>query len=249
MAGAVTLRYGRPHAGSNTGSKAGSNAGPAPTVNLGLNSERVRGRMVERVRALGVRNPRVLAALAAVPRHCFVDAALASRAYDDCALPIGHGQTISQPYIVARSAELALESIAEPSAARVLEIGTGCGYAAAVFAQLFGAVYSIERVRALHQRARDHLRPLRLANLRLVFADGAAGLPAEAPFDAIIAAAAGEEIPAEWGGQLVPGGVVVAPVGAAQQTLSVAKWDARGKWNIRAVEPVRFVPMLGGVVG
>ena len=237
----MKLRHGRP--------AAGPTAGAAPVGNLGLNSERVRGRMVERVRALGVRNPRVLSALTAVPRHTFVDAALASRAYDDCSLPIGHGQTISQPYIVARSAELALGAIADARAARVLEIGTGCGYAAAVFAQLFGSVYSIERVRALHERARDNLRPLRLANVRLVFGDGAAGLPAEAPFDAIIAAAAGEEIPVAWGEQLVAGGVVVAPVGAERQTLSVVARDARGKWVVHAVEPVRFVPLLGGVVG
>ena len=138
--------------------------------NGGLNSARVRERMVERVRDLGVRDPRVLAALAAIARHRFVDPALASRAYDDAALPIGHGQTISQPYIVARSAELAMETMQTPRTARVLEIGTGCGYAAAVFAQLFGEIYSVERLRALHDRARANLRPLRLATVRLVYA-------------------------------------------------------------------------------
>ncbi len=239
-------RHGRPVVDS----KAGPAAGTASAGNLGLNSERVRRRMVERVRAQGVCNPRVLSALAVVPRHTFVDGALASRAYDDCSLPIGHGQTISQPYMVARSAELALRAIADPRSARVLEIGTGCGYAAAVFAQLFGSVYSIERVRALHERARDNLRPLRLANLRLVFGDGAVGLPAEAPFDAIIAAAAGEEIPVAWGEQLAPRGVVVAPVGAEKQALAVVARDARGKWVVQeAIEEVRFVPLLGGVVG
>ena len=204
--------------------------------------------MVERVRELGVRDPRVLGALAAVPRHHFVDAALASRAYDDCSLPLGHGQTISQPYIVARSAELAISGMVAPRTARVLEIGTGGGYAAAVFAQIFGDVYSIERVRALHDRARANLRPLRLATVRLAYGDGADGLASEAPFDAIIAAAAGAEIPAAWGEQLAPGGVVVAPVVDAQQHLSVLRRDSQGRWVCQQIEPVRFVPLLSGVI-
>ena len=217
-------------------------------INTGLTSARVRERMVERLRELGIRDARVLAALLAVPRHLFVDAALASRAYDDCALPLGHGQTISQPYIVARSAELALGSMAEPKSARVLEIGTGGGYAAAVFAQIFGLVFSVERVRALHERARSHLRPLRLANVRLALADGVNGLPSEAPFDAIIAAAAAVELPSSWQEQLAPGGVVVAPMGAENQQLSVMSKDKVGRWTCRKVEPVRFVPMLSGVI-
>jgi protein-L-isoaspartate(D-aspartate) O-methyltransferase len=215
--------------------------------NAGLNSPRVRQRMVDRVRELGVRDARVLSAMAAVPRHLFVDAALASRAYDDCALPIGHGQTISQPYIVARSAELALEGMADPRKAKVLEIGTGCGYAAAVFAQIFGEVFSIERVRALHELARSNLRPLRLANVRLVYGDGALGLPADAPFDAIIAAAAGAQAPQAWLDQLTPAGVVIAPIGEEEQYLSVMSRDKQGRWATRPVEPVRFVPLLGGV--
>jgi protein-L-isoaspartate(D-aspartate) O-methyltransferase len=221
----------------------------APALaNTGLTSARVRQRMVERVRELGVRDARVLGALATVPRHLFVDAALASRAYDDCSLPLGHGQTISQPYIVARSAELAIATMLTPRTARVLEIGTGSGYAAAVFAQVFGEVYSVERVRALHERARANLRPLRLATVRLAYGDGAQGLPADAPYDAIIAAAAGEEIPVAWGEQLSPGGVVVAPVGREQQHLSVMSRDKSGRWVSRKVEPVRFVPLLTGVI-
>jgi protein-L-isoaspartate(D-aspartate) O-methyltransferase len=216
--------------------------------NTGLNSPRVRQRMVERVRELGVRDARVLDALAAVPRHRFVDAALASRAYDDCSLPLGHGQTISQPYIVARSAELALGAMLTPRTAKVLEVGTGCGYAAAVFAQIFGEVYSIERVRALHERARTNLRPLRLATVRLAYGDGAAGLPGDAPFDAIIAAAAGAQIPQAWAEQLAPGGVVVAPVGEEQQQLSVLSKDKNGRWVFRQIEAVRFVPLLSGVI-
>lgn len=222
---------------------------PARAANShsGLASERVRGRMVERVRELGVRDTRVLEALHAVPRHRFVDEALASRAYEDCALPIGHGQTISQPYIVARSAELALEGLADPKAACVLEIGTGCGYAAAVLAQLFGTVVSVERLRALHDQARANLRDLRLPNLRLVFGDGAAGVAAGAPYEAIVAAAAADEIPAAWIAQLKPGGRIVAPLGHVRQQLVVAVKDMAGQVSRSARDEVRFVPLRGGV--
>jgi protein-L-isoaspartate(D-aspartate) O-methyltransferase len=203
--------------------------------------------MVERVRDLGVRDARVLDALRAVPRHLFVDEALASRAYEDTALPIGHGQTISQPYIVARTAELALEGIADPRAARVLEVGTGCGYAAAILACLFGDVVSVERLRALHERARENLRKLRLPNLRLVFGDGAQGVAAASPYDAIVAAAAGDELPPAWIEQLKPGGRIVAPVGNLQQQLIVATKDASGRVQTRGKEAVRFVPLRGGI--
>jgi protein-L-isoaspartate(D-aspartate) O-methyltransferase len=217
----------------------------APTT-VGLASERVRARMVERVREQGVRDPRILAAMDRVPRHHFVDAALASRAYEDTALPIGYGQTISQPYIVARSAELAAGDRQDLASMKVLEIGTGCGYAAAVFAQLFGTVVSIERLRALHEMARDRLRALRIANLRLVFGDGALGIAAAAPFDAIIAAAAADDVPQPWIDQLAPGGRVVAPVGATEQHLQVVFKDAAGKVHRLVHEPVRFVPLRPG---
>jgi protein-L-isoaspartate(D-aspartate) O-methyltransferase len=215
---------------------------------VGLASERVRARMVERVREQGVRDARVLGAMERVPRHHFVDAALASRAYEDTALPIGFGQTISQPYIVARSAELALNGRQDLATLKILEIGTGCGYAAAVFAQLVGTVVSIERVRALHELARDRLRALRIANLRLVFGDGALGLPAAAPFDAIIAAAAGEEVPQPWIDQLAPQGRIVAPVGANDQHLLVVSRDADGKVHRQVHEAVRFVPLRPGTL-
>lgn len=221
-------------------------AQPIPGT-VALASERVRERMVERVRELGVRDRRVLDALRAVPRHQFVDEALASRAYEDSALPIGLGQTISQPYIVARTAELALEGLANPKAAKLLEVGTGCGYAAAVMAQLFGEVVSIERLRALHDRARDNLRPMRLSNLRLVFGDGGSGLAAAAPFDVIVAAAAGDEIPREWGEQLKAGGRIVAPVGSDEQKLVVAVKDSTGRLVLSGKEAVRFVPLRGGI--
>jgi protein-L-isoaspartate(D-aspartate) O-methyltransferase len=221
---------------------------PPPTINhAGLASARVRDRMVDRVRELGVRDARVLEALRAVPRHLFVDEALASRAYEDTALPIGFGQTISQPYIVGRTIELALEDVQDAARARVLEIGTGCGYAAAVLAQVVGNVVSIERVRALHERARDNLRPLRLSNLRLTFGDGSRGVPEAAPYDAIVAAAAGGEIPPAWIDQLKPGGRIVAPLGTDEQQLVVAQKDDSGRLMRSGKEAVRFVPLRGGV--
>jgi protein-L-isoaspartate(D-aspartate) O-methyltransferase len=215
---------------------------------VGLASERVRARMVERVREQGVRDPRVLAAMERVPRHHFVDPALASRAYEDTALPIGFGQTISQPYIVARSIELAVNGRQDLATMKVLEIGTGCGYAAAVFAQLVGTVVSIERVRALHELARDRLRPLRIANLRLVFGDGGLGLEAAAPFDAIIAAAAGEQVPQPWIDQLAPQGRIVAPIGGNEQHLLVISRDDAGKVHRQVHEAVRFVPLRPGTL-
>lgn len=216
--------------------------------NGGLASERVRARMVERIRELGVRDPRVLDAMGAVPRHAFLDPALASRAYEDTALPIGHGQTISQPYIVARTAELALERCADPRSAKLLEVGTGCGYAAAVLAKLFGTVISIERVRALHELARNNLRPLRIPNLRLVFGDGSVGVPSESPFDAIAAAAAGEDLPPAWVEQLKPGGRIVAPLGGVDQRMTVITKDETGRVSRRTTEAVRFVPLRSGTV-
>lgn len=213
----------------------------------GLGSERVRGRMVDRLRELGVRDFRVLEAMRVVPRHVFVDEALASRAYEDTALPIGFGQTISQPYVVARTAELMLEGVPDPRAARVLEIGTGCGYAGAVLAQIFKDVVSIERIRALHERARSNLRELRLANLRLVCGDGSNGVAAAAPYHAIAAAAAGDAVPPAWIEQLTPGGRIVAPVGATEQTLAVIAKGADGRITRQDIESVRFVPLRGGV--
>lgn len=219
----------------------------AVPAQAGLASAKVRERMVDRLRELGVRDGRVLDAMRAVPRHLFVDEALASRAYEDTALPIGQGQSISQPYIVARTIELALEGLADARRARVLEVGTGCGYAAAVLAHVVGDVVSIERVRALHERARDNLRALRLPNLRLVFGDGSGGVPQAAPYDAIVAAAAGDAIPSAWVDQLKLRGRIVAPVGTDEQQLVVAQKDDSGKLVQRGREPVRFVPLRGGI--
>ena len=216
-------------------------------MHAGLASAKVRDRMADRVRELGVRDSRVLDAMRSVPRHLFVDEALASRAYEDTPLPIGDGQTISQPYIVARTIELALEGVSDPQRARVLEVGTGCGYAAAVLAQLFGEVVSVERVRALHERARENLRPLRLPNVRLVFGDGLRGVEQAAPYDAIVAAAAGDAIPSAWVEQLKTGGRIVAPLGIDEQQLVVAMKDESGKLVRTGKEAVRFVPLRGGL--
>src|SRR5262245_2766467 len=173
-----------------------------------MTSQRTRDRMVQRLRERGIADERVLSAMAAVPRHVFVEEALASRAYEDSALPIGFGQTISQPYVVAKMIEILLQK----KAGKVLEIGTGCGYQAAVLAHVFAEVYSVERIKALLERARSNLIGLRLANLRLAYADGGDGLPAAAPFDAIVAAAAAKHIPDALRAQLAPGGRMILPL-------------------------------------
>ena len=209
---------------------------------VGMTSERTRRRMVERLRAQGIGDPRVLDAMAAVPRHLFVEEALASRAYEDTALPIGFGQTISQPYVVARMIEVLLEK----TPGRVLEVGTGCGYQAAVLARVFPEVYSIERIKGLHERARANLLGLRLKNLRLAHGDGYAGLEKAAPFRSIILAAAPREVPEALRRQLAPGGRMVLPLnsGGAQRLLLV---ERSGRGFVESeLDTVRFVPMEAG---
>jgi protein-L-isoaspartate(D-aspartate) O-methyltransferase len=200
--------------------------------------------MVERLLSQGITNDRVLAAMQLVPRHAFVDGALASRAYDDAALPIGHSQTISQPWVVARMISIAAEV---PGAQKVLEVGTGCGYQAAVMAQVFSQVYSIERIRALYDMAREHLRALKLARIRLNYGDGMAGLPAAAPFDAIVVAAAGLKIPQALMNQLAVGGVLIAPEGSSTQRLVKMQRTGLTTWERQELEEVRFVPLKAGV--
>ena len=212
---------------------------------IGMTSQRTRARMVKRLREQGVRDPRVLEAMAAVPRHLFVEEALASRAYEDSALPIGFGQTISQPYVVARMIELLIQ---ERQPEKVLEIGTGCGYQAAVLARLAAEVYSIERIRELHERARANLRELRLKNLRLAHGDGAAGLEKAAPFDSIIVAAAAPEVPRALLRQLARGGRMILPLrgaGADAQRLVLIERGGLG-YSETALDPVRFVPLQAG---
>ena len=217
---------------------------PANSRGVGFTSQRTRDRMVTRLREQGIVDEAVLAAMAQVPRHLFVDEALSSRAYEDTALPIGFEQTISQPYVVARMIE-ALRGPEERPLGKVLEVGTGCGYQAAVLAQLAKEVYSIERIQGLHERARTNLRPMRIANLRLAWGDGYQGLAEAAPFDAIIVAAAAPRMPAALLEQLAPGGRLIAPVGTTAQQLQWMERTASGVIE-RALDLVHFVPLRSG---
>lgn len=228
----------------------GSNSpAAAKTAGLGMDSQAVRARMVHKLAAQGISDAQVLAAMGVVERHRFVDTALANQAYEDTSLPIGLGQTISKPSVVARMLELARQSArgANGKLGRVLEIGTGCGYQAAVASHLATEVYSMERLRGLHDKARENLRNLRLANVHLLFGDGMLGFPKGAPYAAIIAAAGGEAIPSAWIDQLAMGGRLVAPLQAANgaQALVVVDKTPQG---IRQtlLEAVLFVPLKSG---
>ena len=244
-AGATT---GTTAATANTGAKRTRAAAP---FGVGLDSGAVRARMVQRLRAEGTSCEPVLAALAAVPRHVFVDSALVAQAYEDTALPIGLGQTISTPSVVARMLSMLFEgrdASRSGSLGRVLEIGTGCGYQAALLARLSRQVISIERLRALHERARDNLAAVERRNLRLVYADGQHGHAPNAPYDAIVCAAGGDEVPSAWLEQMAIGGRLVAPMRAPSgdgQVLLVVDRDANG-WSRRCHEAVRFVPLRSG---
>ena len=208
-----------------------------------MTSERTRARMVQRLREQGIRDERVLGAMARVPRHLFVEEALASRAYEDTALPIGFSQTISQPFVVARMIELVLRN---GEAGKVLEVGTGCGYQAAVLAEIFPQAYSVERIKALHERARANLLALRLKNLRLVHGDGYAGLESAAPFQAIVVAAASREAPRALLRQLALGGRMVLPLheGTGQRLMLYER--GRQGFVESELDPVRFVPLEMG---
>jgi protein-L-isoaspartate(D-aspartate) O-methyltransferase len=200
-------------------------------------------RLVQRLRDAGIQSEPVLDAIAQVPRHIFLDEALAHRAYEDTSLPIGHNQTLSQPYIVARMTELLLAHGPE----NVLELGTGSGYQTAVLAHLFPHIYSVERIRPLQDRARDRLRQLQMRNVLLKHADGGMGWPERGPFDGIIVTAAPVDVPQELLDQLADGGVLIAPVGEEQQVL--VEVVRRGQhFERRELEPVRFVPLLAGVI-
>ena len=226
-------------------SGAAQRAAPAPPFGLGLTSDRLRIRMVERLAAEGIGNQPVLAALREIPRHLFVDEGLASRAYENSSLPIGHAQTISQPYIVARMSEVLCDG---RRLRRVLEIGTGCGYQAAILSRIADQVFSIERIRALHERAHTNLRALQLDNLRLIYGDGMLGLPDEAPFDGMLVAAAAETLPSTLLTQLRIGGRLVAPFGTTDQTLCLIVRTAENQWSRTPLEAVRFVPLKPGLL-
>lgn len=217
---------------------------------VGLDSGAIRHRMVMKLAAQGITDAKLLAALAAVERHRFVDSALVNQAYEDTSLPIGLGQTISKPNVVARMIELLLGGQRDGSGrlGRVLEIGTGCGYQAAVLSHLCTEVYSIERLRGLHDKARENLRAFRLANVHLLFGDGMAGFAKGAPYAGIIAAAGGEAIPQPWIDQLAIGGRIVAPTHTAggQQALVVLEKTAR-ELKQTVLEAVHFVPLKSGI--
>lgn len=217
----------------------------APARQNPLVSDAVRRAMVARVAKQGVKDPLVLGALETVPRHLFMEEALASQAYIDASLPIGHHQTISQPYIVARMIEVMRNG---GKLQRVLEIGTGCGYQAAVLSLVAQEVYSIERIKPLHELAKANLRPLRVPNLRLHYGDGMLGLPQAAPFDGIILAAAGLEVPQALLEQLAIGGRLVAPVGARTQHLELITRTGKSEWTGETLEDCHFVPLRPGTV-
>jgi protein-L-isoaspartate(D-aspartate) O-methyltransferase len=210
---------------------------------IGMTSQRTRSRMIERLREMGIRNEAVLNAMAAVPRHVFVEEALASRAYEDTALPLGMGQTISQPFVVARMIELLLNG--RTTLGKTLEVGAGCGYQAAVLAQLTADVFAIERLAPLLEKAKANMRQLKQFNVRLKHGDGRLGMPEAAPFDSIIVAAAGLEVPPALLEQLAVGGRLVLPVGTSEQYLSFIERTAQGFVEKR-LDAVRFVPLLAG---
>lgn len=214
---------------------------------VGLDSSAVRAAMVRKLAAQGVSHPDVLRAMGEVERHRFVDTALVNQAYEDTSLPIGLGQTISKPNVVARMLELLLHGRSVPLG-RVLEIGTGCGYQAAVLSRLCVEVYSIERLRGLHDKARLLLSPLRVPNLHLLFGDGMQGFAPGAPYAGIIAAAGGDDVPVAWTDQLAVGGRLVAPAHLGQGVQSLVVIDRTATGLQRTVlEPVQFVPLKSGV--
>lgn len=212
-----------------------------------VDSAPLRARMVSKLAAQGLQDPMVLQAMGTVERHRFVETALAVQAYEDTSLPIGLGQTISKPNVVARMIELMREGVSG-KLGRILEIGTGCGYQAAVLSHVATEVYSIERLRGLHEKARENLRPLRLHNVHLIFGDGMLGYPKGGPYAGIISAAGGESVPQAWLDQLAQGGRLIAPTvtDTGQQALVVILRTANG-FERRILEAVHFVPLKSGV--
>lgn len=212
---------------------------------IGMTSQRTRERLIQRLKEQGITNQRVLDVMRMTPRHLFLDEALSHRAYEDTALPIGHGQTLSQPYIVALMTEILL-SLGPRK--KVLEIGSGSGYQSVVLAQLVDQVYSVERIKPLIDKARERLRLLGLRNVRFSHSDGGFGLPEYAPYDAILSAAAPNVVPEELLHQLGPDGILVIPVGPGdvQELLVITRLGDSNNFEERVAEKVRFVPLLGG---
>lgn len=210
---------------------------------IGMTSARTRDRMLMRLREQGIKDEATLSAIGEIPRHIFVDEALSIRAYEDVSLPIGHGQTISQPYIVARMTEILRN---DKPLNKVLEIGTGCGYQTAVLSRVAREVLSVERIRPLLLKARDHLRALKCSNVKLDHADGSKGLEDYAPFDGIIVTAAASHIPQDLLSQLAEGGRMVIPIGTESQTLYLIE-RLNDEFKKTELEAVKFVPLLGGL--
>ncbi|HWV16103.1 MAG TPA: protein-L-isoaspartate(D-aspartate) O-methyltransferase [Cellvibrio sp.] len=214
---------------------------------VGMTSARTRDRLIERLAEQGVTNRRVLDVMRNTPRHIFLDEALAHRAYEDTALPIGHGQTLSQPYIVARMTELLLGAAGKLD--KVLEVGTGSGYQTTILAQLAPQVYSVERIKPLQDKARERLRQLGLRNVQLRHADGGFGWPEMGPYDAILSTAAPHAVPDELLKQLAPSGVLVIPLGGREQHLHLIMRDGESEnFVTRVIEPVKFVPLVSGTL-
>jgi protein-L-isoaspartate(D-aspartate) O-methyltransferase len=209
---------------------------------IGMTSSRTRERMLTRLREQGIQDEVVINVMAEIPRHIFVDEALSIRAYEDVSLPIGYGQTISQPYIVAKMTQILRNG---KQLNKVLEIGTGCGYQTAVLSRVSNEVYSLERIRPLVMKARTHLRALKCTNVKLDHADGSIGLKDYGPFDAIMVTAASSHVPQELVDQLAVGGRMVIPVGTSEQVLHLIERTDKGVQKT-ALEPVKFVPLLGG---
>ncbi|MFY9975844.1 MAG: protein-L-isoaspartate(D-aspartate) O-methyltransferase [Chromatiaceae bacterium] len=213
-------------------------------LGIGMTSQRTRERLIQRLSEAGITHPEVLRVMRELPRHLFVDEALASHAYEDSALPIGHGQTISQPYTVARMTQALLECGLPLT---VLEVGTGCGYQTAVLASLVRRVYSIERIRDLQRQAQRRLSALRLRNVRYRHADGRLGWPEYAPYDGILVTAAPPAVPRALAEQLTPGGCMVLPLGEGERQTLVRVTRTEEGFAQEMLESVSFVPLLGGV--
>jgi protein-L-isoaspartate(D-aspartate) O-methyltransferase len=234
----------------NTGVRNAVTPAALSPTGVGLDSSAIRARMVQKLAEQGIEDEAVLAAMGQIERHRFVDSALVNQAYEDTSLPIGLGQTISKPNVVARMMALLREApgLQGQPMGRVLEIGTGCGYQAAVLSLLAREVYSIERLRGLHDKARENLRPMRLPNVHVIFGDGMLGYPQGGPYSAIISAAGGEVMPQAWIDQLAEGGRIVAPMqtSAGQQALVVVDKTPQGLRQM-LLEPVLFVPLKSGI--
>ena len=218
---------------------------------LGMTSLRTRQRLLERLTEKGIKDIRVLEAMRDTPRHLFLDEALASRAYEDLALPIGYQQTISQPYIVARMTEILIEDekLESQPLDKALEVGTGCGYQAAIRSRFSKSVLTIERIKALHDKAAKNLKKLKVRNVKLLFNDGSDLVEANENYDAILFAAAPLEVPTYFLDKLAIGGRLVAPIGGGEvQDLSLIKRLSKNKYETEVVEQVLFVPFLGGIV-